>query len=311
MRRSLITVGALLAFAVLAPRAPAQSTGGARGKVVDQEGQPLAGATVAIEYLEGVTRKYEVQTNDRGEYIQVGLTPGTYRITASKEGYQGKGLETRINLGGMTEIEPLELMTAEAAAAQVGPGEQEIREKFSEGVEFLRAGELDQAEAVFKELLDMQPGIPEAYRNLGYIYAQQKDWAKAEAAYQAALDLRPGDPDLMASMARVYKASGQTEKAKALLQQAAADNPDDAAAQFNEAILLLSEGQNEEAISAFEATLAADPSMAEAHYYLGTLLIGQGKVPEAIEHLEAYLASNPENEQYAATAKGLLEALKQ
>ena len=75
MRRALIAVGALLALAVLAPPAPAQSTGGARGKVVDQEGQPIDGASVLLEYLEGVTRKYEVRTNEKGEYIQVGLSP--------------------------------------------------------------------------------------------------------------------------------------------------------------------------------------------------------------------------------------------
>jgi tetratricopeptide (TPR) repeat protein len=310
MRRALIAAGVLLALAVLAPPATAQS-GGARGKVVDQEGQPLEDAAVVIEYLDGVTRNYEVRTNEKGEYIQVGLSPGGYRISASKEGYQSQSLDTRIGLGSITEIDPFELLTAQAAAAQPGSIQQEIRGKFSEGVKLIEAGQLAEAEAAFKEVLDMQPGIPEVHRNLGYIYAQQKDWAKAEAAFLAALDLRPGEPDFVAALARVYKQSGQDEKAMELLSQAAEDNPADASAQFNRGIFLLSEGRNEEAEAAFEATLAADPSVAEAHYHLGTLLVGQGKVPEAIQHLEAYVASNPENKQYLATAQGLLEALKQ
>jgi tetratricopeptide (TPR) repeat protein len=309
MRRALIALGALFALAVLAPPAPAQ-TGGVRGKVVDPDGQPIAGATVKLEYLGGVTREYEVTTNEKGEYIQVGLSTGPYRITASKEGFQGLVTEKRIGLGAVTEIEPIELLTAQVAAAQPGSTESEIREKFSEGVELLQAEKWTEAEAIFKEILDMQPGIPEAHRNLGYIYAKQQDWPKAEASYLAALDLRPGDPGFTAALARVYKESGQDEKAMELLDQAAADNPEDASAQFNKGIFLLGEGRSEEAMTAFEAALAADPSMAEAHYHLGTLFVGQGKVAEALEHLEAYVASNPENEQNAATAKGLIEALK-
>ena len=79
----------------------------------------------------------------------------------------------------------------------------------------------------------------------------------------------------------------------------------------HQGIFLLGSGQSVEAQAAFEAALAADPSLAEAHYHLGTILVGQGKVPEAIEHLETYIASGPSNEQYAATAQGLVQALKQ
>jgi tetratricopeptide (TPR) repeat protein len=114
----------------------------------------------------------------------------------------------------------------------------------------------------------------------------------------------------MTALAMVYQKSGQAEKAAEMAGRAAAANPDDAVAQFNRGALLLNSGDSAGAAEAFEAALAADASLMEAHYYLGTILVGQGKIPEAIEHLETYVASNPEKEQYVATAKGLLEALK-
>ena len=39
-------------------------------------------------------------------------------------------------------------------------------------------------------------------------------------------------------------------------------------------------------------------------------MVGQGKIPEAIAHLEKYLSMNPTDAQNAATAQGLLKAMK-
>ena len=40
---------------------------------------------VAIEFTDGINRKYEVKTNKKGEFIQIGLPPGNYKVTASFE----------------------------------------------------------------------------------------------------------------------------------------------------------------------------------------------------------------------------------
>jgi tetratricopeptide (TPR) repeat protein len=311
MRYALGTVALLAALALLASPADAQTSGAARGKVVDEQNQPVADATVVIEYEGGVTRKFEVKTSDKGEYMQVGLAPGRYRFTASKENFVSAALEIRITMGLATDIPPLQLMSKAVATAQEGPDEAALREDFARGVALTREGKLDEAEALFLEILDQQPGIPEVHRNLGYVYAQKKDWAKAEASYQSAIDLRPGDATFVAGLAQVYQDSGQEDKAIALMSQAAAANPQDGEAQFNQGLFLLNSGDTEKAGQAFSAALAADPSIAEAHYHLGTILVGQGKTPEAIEHLEAYVATSPDNAQYAATAQGLLQALKQ
>lgn len=311
MRRLFTAVSLLAVFAFLAPPLEAQSRGAARGRVVDDQKEPVADAAVVIELLDGVPAKFEVTTDKKGGYMQVGLAPGRYRIVASKEGFVDAGLEIRIGMGLATDIPELELISMERAAPQPNADAELIQEKFSQAVKLAGEGQLDEAEVLFNEILALQPGIPEVYRNLGYIYAQRKDWAQAEQNYLSALDLRPGDPSFTASLAQMYQDSGQEDKAIELMNQAAAANPEDAKAQLNQGIFLLSSGQSVEAQAAFESALAADPSLSEAHYHLGTILVGQGKVPESIEHLEAYIASGPKNEQYAATAQGLIQALKQ
>jgi Flp pilus assembly protein TadD len=309
MKRVFVTAGLLLALALLAGEARAQ-TGAARGKVVDEKGQAIADAKIQIEFLGGVTRKFEVKTNKRGEFTQVGMFPGVYKFTASKEGYQTGTIEFRVTLGEPTQIPDFRLMSVKAVQ-EAGAGKQaELQTAFKHALELTQAGNLDEAEAAYKELLAKQPDIPEVYHNLGYVYGQKKDWAQAEASYQKAMELKPGYAEAITALAKLYQDNGKADKAMELMSKAAADYPEDAKLLFNLGIFYLNAGQSEEARKAFEKVATLDPENAEVQYHLGTLHVGQNEVPQAIEHLEKYLAMNPQNPQNVATAKGLLAALK-
>ena len=306
MRHTLATLALLCGLAILAAPANAQ-TGSVRGRIVDAEGGPVARARVLLELQGGMARQHQLETDDSGEYMQVGLHPGLYRITVSAEGYDTTTVEQRVTLGDRTEVEDVELALAPPKVeAEVAA----LREKFAEAVAFSDAGKFDEAEALYQEILEVQPDIPEVLENLAYVSVRKEDWAAAQGSYERLLELRPGEPEIMTALAMVYQKSGQSEKATDLMARAAGENPEDAVAQFNRGVLLLTSGETAGAIQSFEACLAADPEMAEAHYHLGTLMVGQGKIPEAIEHLEKYLATSPDKEQYVATARGLLEALE-
>jgi tetratricopeptide (TPR) repeat protein len=310
MKRALIAAVLLGGLGLAAQSAQAQ-TGTARGKVFDAQGQPLQDAKVLIEFQGGITRKFEVKTNKKGEYMQVGMQPGPYRFTASKEGYQPGTLDLRVSLGDPTEVPEFKLNTTAQAQAQAGGAEAAaLRGNFQKAVELQGAGKLDEAEAAYKAILDKSPDTAEVYQNLGLLYLAKKDYAAAETALQKGLELRPDSTDMSSQLARVYQESGQTDKAMALIEKTAGANPQDARAQFNRGIYLLNAGKSAEAIEAFEAAIKADPAMAEAYYHLGTQLVGQGKIPEAVQSLEKYLSMNPTDAQHVGTAQGLLKALK-
>jgi Tfp pilus assembly protein PilF len=310
MKRAFIASGFLLSLALL-PAPVAAQGGTAKGKIVDSAGNGLAEATVQVVLRDELPRKYELTTSKSGDYIQVGLYPGLYRFIASKEGYQPNFVEHRVRFGDPTQIPDVVLKSGDEVLKEQGRPTEALKEKFTEAVGLANSGELDEAEVLFKEILEEASNIPEVHQNLAFIYARRKDWATAEASYLKALELSPGDPGITSGLVQVYLESGQQAKAEELVNQAAGGNPEDANAQFSRAVFLVNSGNMEEALSAFEAALAADPSMAEAHYHLGTLLVGQGKVPEAIQHLETYLSMDPSNEQNIATANGLIAALKQ
>ena len=303
MKPALTAIGILAGLALLTPPAQAQ-TSGARGKIVDQEGNPVSGATVRIESLRK-PQKYEVRTNDKGEYLQLGMEPGPHRVTASKEGFlEGSG-DVGIQVG-ITDLPALQLLPAPPPQLT----QEELQAMFTRGVKLTQDGQLDEAEAAYREILELQPALAEALGNLGYVYTKKEEWESAEKTYLEAIELRPDEPRFLMALAQMYRNAGREEKADELIERVLSQTPADAAGHINRGVLLLNSGRNEEAQKAFEDALAMDPSAAEAHYFLGTIMVGQGKVPEAIEHLEAYLATNPENTQYVTTAEGLLEALK-
>lgn len=309
MKRFLLIAGLLASVALLGAPAAAQ-TGTARGKVVDDKGQPVVDAAVLLEFQGGVTRKFDTKTNKKGEYTQVGVYPGVYRVTASKEGYQPAYVEYKIVLGEATYLPEIKLLPKAAAAAAAGGSREELGAAFKKAAELTTAGQLDAAEAAFKEILTKTPSIPEVHYNLGYLASLKKDWPGAEAAFLKAIELRPEYGEAYVALAKVYQDQGNAAKAMETMTRASQAAGDDAKVHFNLAIFYLNAGKSAEADASFHKAAELDPSNPEPYFHLGTIDVGQNKVPEAIANLEKYLSMNPQNAQNVATAQGLLGYLK-
>ena len=310
MKRAFILLSASLALSLPAVTASAQ-TGAVRGKVLDEQGQPIEGAKVELDYKGGVTRKFETKTNKKGEFTQVGLQSGNYDITVTKEGYQPHPTGARISLGDPTYLKDIQLKKGGGGAAGGAAGDggvAALQASFKAALELTQAGKLDEAEAGYKELLTKAPSIPEIHYNLAYVYSQKKDWTNAEACFKKALELKPDYSDALTSLARMYQESGQQEKAMAIMSQGSAST--DPKAQFNLGVMLMNQNKDEEALAAFKKSVELDPANAEAYYFIGTRSLQLGKLPEAVAALEKYISLNPSNAANLATAKQMLPALK-
>lgn len=308
MKRFLIAAGLGLAM-LTAPQAFGQ-TGTARGRVQDEHGQPLVDVQVVIEFQGGVTRRIESKTNKRGEYTQVGLTPGLYRFTASKDGFQSGYVDQRINLGDATVLPDMKLRSMESArkAAAGDPGA--LQATFKAAAELLQQGKLDEAAAAFKEIQAKNPSIAEVPYNLGIIANRRKDWPAAETAFTRAIELKPDFGDAYASLAGVYQAMGQPQKAEEVMKAAGEVMAGDPNVLFNQAVLLLNQAKYAEAEEAFKKVEAIDAKNTEVQYHLATIALNLGKTDECVARLEKYIASSPTNAQNLQTAQGLLAALK-
>lgn len=314
IRRSLILCAVVLGLSFVAQPADAQ-TGQAKGKVVDAKGQPVEGATVLIEATDGMGRKFTVKTNRRGEFIQIGLPPGAYRVTASKDGLSDLeerrvGLDTvEFNLtlrpgGNVTEDD------RKKAEARV----EAIRAAFDAGVAFSKEGKADEAIAKFNEVLAEAPKCVECYTNIASIHASQKQYDQAEAVYKKALEIAPESPDVYNGLATLYNAQkkfDQATEASAMAQKygAAAPGGLSASAVFNQGVIAWNASKIPEAKKAFAEAVKIDPKMADAHYWLGMANLNEGNMPDAATAFEEYLKLAPTG-QYADQAKGILSQIK-
>jgi Flp pilus assembly protein TadD len=339
MKRLVIVGGVAVAASLLCARPSAAQQAMLRGIVVDEAGQPLPGVKVELECMEDKRpKKYTLTTDKKGGYVRVGLPGGACKITYSKEGYAPAGVEVTITLGGLSEVPTVTLKPRPAAAvstgapgaapapakADAGPGAggaggqaaappdvtAKLKETFAKAVEAGKAGQLDQAEALYKDVLAAAPNAPEVHFNLGVIYRRRKDWPSAEAEFKKAVELQPDHSGNYAALAAMYEASGQMDKAMDVLTQASPRFEQDGRFQFQLGVACMNAGRQEEAAAAFRKAVELDPSNPEGYFYLGTLAVSRNQIAEAISSLEKYVALTGQNPQNLATAQGLLKALK-
>lgn len=307
MRHLRLASLAALAAAFLLSAAPAAvaQTGLLRGKVVGPDGTPVQGAAITIEFNEGISRKFTAKSDKKGEFTQLGLQPGSYRITATADKLGTATQDVRVRVGA----------TAEVALMLAPPSGNDkaalIRKAFDEGNALVTSGSYDAAIAKFEEVAAGVPDCADCYYNIGYVRNQQKDEAKAEAAWKRALELRPDHAETLNALAALYNNQKRFDEAAVVSAKVASSSGGggNADAIYNQGIILWNAGKIAEARDKFKEAVAANPNHAESHFQLGMAMLNEGQMAPAVAEFETYLKLAPSG-QFAAQATQLVAQLK-
>lgn len=297
----------LAAAVVLAIAAPAiAQTGLVKGKVVGPDGKPVADAVVTIEFMEGVSRKLATKSDKRGEFVQLGLQSGGYRVTATADKLGSGFADTRVRIGNTSEV----TITLSTVPPGTDPKVAALRAAFDEGVAASKANDFDTAIAKFQAALVAQPTCHECYYNIGYAYLQKKDEKQAEANWTKGLEQKADHAETLTALATLYNTQKRFDEAAAVSAKVSASSGGgNADAIYNQGIILWNAGKIPEAKAKFEEAVKASPTHADARFQLGMALLNEGKVPEAVASFEEYMKLAPSG-QFAAQAKGMLAQLK-
>jgi len=329
MRTSLIRPIFAAALLVAVASAPALAQSLVRGKAVDSAGKPVPDATLQlVAKFQNLSRS--VKTDNKGEFLIIGLPSGQWEITATKEGVgtdkiltnvtQGQNMPVTLTLkpeaaggGGSIVAAPTGKDPAAAKAAQA------LQALAKSGSDALAAGDNDAAITAYTDVVSKAPTCSDCYFNLGVAYLNKKQLPEAEAAFKKSIEIKPDQVNAHTQLASVYNQqrkfdlaadeSAIAAKLSSGAGPAGAAGGGNAEALYNQGVTLFNGQKFAEAKSAFESATKADPKMALAHYQLGMTALNLGDFALAVSSLETYLQLDP-NGPKAAEVKGSLPALQ-
>ena len=307
--RGVVAVAVLCAVSV----APALAQSVVRGKVVDAQGKPVPDATILFESTDA-NRKTQTKTDKNGDFLQVGLASGGYKVTASKDKVGTQTLNLTVRQGPNNPMS-FTLSATSGVSAADKEAAAAIQASAGAAVEAMKAGRHDEAIAKFQEVIAKVPTCQDCYYNIGVSQMAKQQFSEAEASFKKAIELKPDNADAYTALANLYNSQKKFDiaaeaSANAAKYAAAGGGGGGAEASYNQGVILFNAGKFAEAKTQFEAATKTDPNHSMAQYQLGMTALNLGQIPDAVAALEAYLKVDP-NGPKAAEVKAALPALQQ
>jgi len=306
--RGVVAVAVLCAVSV----APALAQSVVRGKVTDAQGMPVADATVLFEAVDA-NRKTQTKTDKNGDFLQVGLSSGAYKVTATKDKVGTQTKNTNVRQGPNNPL-AFTLSASSGVSSADKEAAAAIQASAGAAVEAMKAGRHDEAIAKFQEVIAKVPNCVDCYYNIGVSQMAKQQYTEAEASFKKAIELKPDNADAYTALANLYNSQKKFDLAAEASSNAAkyssGGGGGNAEASYNQGVILFNAGKFAEAKTQFEAATKTDPNHAMAQYQLGMTSLNLGQIPDAVAALEAYLKADP-NGPKAAEVKAALPALQQ
>ncbi len=204
-----------------------------------------------------------------------------------------------------------------------------------------QAGHLSQAEAIYRQVLEVAPNHSEVLHLLGVIAAQrnnfaqsielinqaiaidntvanfysslgiawsgQQQWEKAIASFNQAITLNPNHQEVHHNLGNLFRHHNRWSESAHHYRQYLALNPNDAIVHHNLGLVLMQQGQLNEAVQCYQRALTLNPNNAETYHNLGYALSELGNLAKAIDCYYRALALAPKE---AKTHKNLGEILR-
>lgn len=173
----------------------------------------------------------------------------------------------------------------------VGP--QRIQALLQQAVALHQRGQLTQAQAVYQEVLRLQPANFDALHLLGVIALQTKDLPRAIELIGQAIAIQPNAPVAHSNLGNAWGASGQPERALACYDRAVALKSDYTDAHYNRSVSLLALKRWDEAAQACSRVLALQPRHPQALYNQGNAYLGLRRWEDALSSYDQAIAVLP------------------
>tara|TARA_B100000809_G_scaffold263615_1_gene317282 strand:- start:563 stop:2491 length:1929 start_codon:yes stop_codon:yes gene_type:complete len=193
----------------------------------------------------------------------------------------------------------------------------DIDARVNQAIACHRSGQLQQAEQICQQILDIDPQNAEVLNLFGLIACQAEKYEIAVDLISHALEIAPNQPLFLNNLGVALYRQGKCDKAVETYQRAIQIQPDFVEAYNNLGNLFEAEERYKEAIEVYYQALDMQPDSVEIHNNLGVTLYKQGKCDKAIETYQRVIQIQPDfaeaynNLGMALKKKGELDAAVQ
>ena len=152
-----------------------------------------------------------------------------------------------------------------------------------------RRGQAEQAEQMYKAVIEREPENPIPHHRLGIMRSRDRNFEQAHEHFQKTFELTPEDPQLLSDVGYCLYLENRLDESEEILRRALERKPNDPAICNNLAIVLGALGRYDECLTLF---WRVGPE-AEAYANLGFVLAQHGEVQKAKANYNLALTLDP------------------
>jgi len=159
-----------------------------------------------------------------------------------------------------------------------------------------QSGRLSTAKTLYQQILQADPGHPDALQLLGLIEHQQGNSSKAIELIGQAIQARPTDANFHFNLGNMHQDLAHWDEAIACFEQALAYKPNAIDTLLGLGTAHKAKGQMDEAMACYKKVLTRQPDHVAAHYNLGNALMVQNQFEPALASYRDALRLQPNND---------------
>jgi tetratricopeptide (TPR) repeat protein len=272
-----------------------------QGRLLDEQGQPIEGATVTVAN-ETLGARHTATTDAKGRWAVLGLEGGSWDVDFEAEGYVTEKISLPVS--ALSNPRPIEIRLGRG-----GPP-PELLEAAEKGDAALEAGRFAEARQHYETLLARRPEMAATLHvRIARSYKEEGNVEREIEHLQAGLDADPGNHGVRTLLAMELLEKGEVERAVALLDavdESQVSRPD---VFYNIGVSFLNQGRREDAIEYFTKAVELDPAYADGYLQRGLAYLGLQALERAEKDFERVVELDADGPQ-AKTAARVLEHIR-